>query len=265
MTHSASTVELGIPFKKAFGITKVHWHKSGGQKDVFKVDKDGELSILKLFKSFGKREIRELKIYDTYQHHKRLPEVDIVTDYGDDKIVFEKVIDGDPLGDIINNYENSYGLIKKLIEDIIEVLEPIWEDRITHRDLKPNNIIISPDGLPWVIDFGIARIDGDLSLTATGFMPRTLSYCAPEQYLGRKELISYRSDYFNLGLIAYNLYYQRHPFGSTDDEISAKYDAGDCSYSSDDDCPLNEFFKATITWDMSNRIRNTKLLLQTLH
>jgi len=70
------------------------------------------------------------------------------------------------------------------------------EKSVLHRDLKPSNVIIDPEGLPHLIDFGLARRRGDSTLTATGMMMGTPDYLAPE--VARGETASPASDAWQL-------------------------------------------------------------------
>lgn len=70
-----------------------------------------------------------------------------------------------------------------------------------------------------MLDFGIARALDDESITATGVQPYTWPFASPEQYSGQKNLISYRTDFFCLGIIAYYLYTNSLPFGNNRGEI----------------------------------------------
>ncbi|GLY64305.1 serine/threonine-protein kinase [Amycolatopsis taiwanensis] len=63
-------------------------------------------------------------------------------------------------------------------------LEAAHEKGVLHRDIKPSNIIVDPQGLPHLIDFGIARSRGDSSMTATGMVVGTPDFVAPEQAAG---------------------------------------------------------------------------------
>ena len=246
-------------FLKHYNITTVHKQIDGGQKKVFIITKTQEKCVLKLFQNFGERETRELDIYEKYKNNIGIPKVILIDNYHGDVIVFEEYIDGNDLSDIKDSYKSDYGKIKKLIIEICDILEPIWKDAITHRDLKPNNIIIKPNGRPVVIDFGIARDSGLGSLTLTGFMPKTPLYAAPEQVKGIKDQISYRTDFFSLSIIAYYLYYSKLPFGSTAAQVEKKYDENDLSYHTNDDCKLNELFSSVFKINPSERPRNVDL------
>ena len=93
----------------------------------------------------------------------------------------------------------------------------IWDKNIVHRDLKPENIIIRPNGMPCIIDLGIAGFLDLESLTKTisPMGPCTPIYAAPEQLTNNKNIIDPRTDFYGLGIIALELYLGVHPFDST--------------------------------------------------
>ncbi len=84
---------------------------------------------------------------------------------------------------------------------------------VIHRDLKPQNILISADGKPKVTDFGLAKSTrGDSSLTREGTVMGTPSYMPPEQALGKTEQVNELSDVYSLGATLYATLTTRPPF-----------------------------------------------------
>ncbi len=83
---------------------------------------------------------------------------------------------------------------------------------VVHRDLKPENIIRTPAGVVKVLDFGLARVQGQTltTLTHTGVILGTPAYMAPEQALGQP--VDFRTDLFALGLLLYEMATGTNPF-----------------------------------------------------
>ncbi|MFT5289895.1 MAG: WD40 repeat protein/predicted Ser/Thr protein kinase [Planctomycetota bacterium] len=117
-------------------------------------------------------------------------------------------------GRILSDYarEEQLGLqaVLKLIAAICDAVQHAHEHGVIHRDLKPANILVTTDGQPKVLDFGVSRvIDRDQQLTTLGSdgarLIGTLSYMSPEQAGGDHANVSATSDVFALGVIAYEL------------------------------------------------------------
>jgi serine/threonine protein kinase len=81
---------------------------------------------------------------------------------------------------------------------------------IVHRDMKPHNVLITPDGVPKITDFGIARGEELSTITATGVMMGTPHYMAPEQAEGHRA--DARSDVYALGCMMYQMLTGEVPF-----------------------------------------------------
>jgi serine/threonine-protein kinase len=88
---------------------------------------------------------------------------------------------------------------------VLEALAAAEQARIVHRDVKPDNILMDAGGNFWLLDFGLARLLDEESLTATGaaFGVGTAGYSPPEQFRNRKSDIDARSDLFALGVTLY--------------------------------------------------------------
>ncbi|WDP90465.1 MAG: protein kinase [Desulfobacter sp.] len=247
--------------KKLLNVTKVHKTFDGGQKYVFIATCGDVKCAIKMFKyGFGRREERELEFYKENAALNGIPKILDVINEKNETIVVEEYIKGNCLQDIISDYRESSSLISKLVCDIADIMEPIWNEGKTHRDLKPLNIIITPEGLPVVLDFGIFKDPSLTTITDTGVQPNTWMFAAPEQLLGNKRHISYRTDFFSLGVMAYCLYYQTLPFGDNRDDVIARMVEQDLTYPTVENCSLNVFFEQTLNFDVSVRPRNVTLL-----
>jgi hypothetical protein len=103
---------------------------------------------------------------------------------------------------------------------LAEALESLFEAGIIHRDVKPANIMIARDGTVKLTDFGIAKIVGYESVTATGQLPMSMAYAAPEVWEGKP---SHRSDLYALGILIYQCLVGEPPFTGTFAEIYRKH------------------------------------------
>jgi len=81
---------------------------------------------------------------------------------------------------------------------------------LVHRDIKPGNLLITPDNRVKITDFGIARIADQVPLTATGQVMGTVQYLSPEQASGHSASPS--TDIYSLGIVAYEALAGRRPF-----------------------------------------------------
>jgi eukaryotic-like serine/threonine-protein kinase len=102
----------------------------------------------------------------------------------------------------------------RLTLHIMEALNAAEQNKIVHRDVKPENIMVDPAGNYWLLDFGLARHLDKESLTATGapFGVGTLGYSPSEQFRNRKDDIDGRADLFALGVTVYECVQGVNPF-----------------------------------------------------
>lgn len=99
--------------------------------------------------------------------------------------------------------------------EIVEALDAAHRQGLVHRDVKPSNIIVTPDGRVKIADFGIARAArGGLDLTQVGMIVGTAAYLSPEQAQGAN--VDPRSDLYALGVVLFEMTTGRLPFTSDD-------------------------------------------------
>jgi serine/threonine protein kinase len=123
-------------------------------------------------------------------------------------VLIQEYVTGKTLGDMLGE-ELPRPLVERIILQLIEVVAHAHRQRVMHRDIKPNNIIIQPDGVLKLLDFGAAKVlqDKDISATVVGSRP----FMAPEQIMGESER---RSDIWAIGVLMYLLYTGELPFYS---------------------------------------------------
>jgi serine/threonine protein kinase/tetratricopeptide (TPR) repeat protein len=120
-------------------------------------------------------------------------------------------IQGMPLSDFI--YENKSIDPERAVKLTIQILRALslaHNEGILHRDIKSDNIFLTPHDEVKVLDFGIAKLLNNKSLTAADEVLGTIEYMAPEQMLG--EEIDQRCDVYAVGIVLYQLLTQRLPF-----------------------------------------------------
>src|SRR5918994_902810 len=142
------------------------------------------------------------------------PHVVTVIDAGEDDgapyIVFEYV-EGETLKDRIRRLGRLP--VAEAVAYAVEIgraLECAHSHRLVHRDVKPQNVLLDPDGRAKVTDFGIARSLEAQGLTATGRVLGTTDYVSPEQALGHE--VTEQSDIYSLGIVLYEMLTGEPPF-----------------------------------------------------
>jgi tetratricopeptide (TPR) repeat protein/predicted Ser/Thr protein kinase len=155
------------------------------------------------------RFLREAQAAGGLRHRNIVTVYDLGEDKGRPYIAME-YIDGTDLEKIIQNKE-PLSLEWKLdvLRQVCEGLSYAHRHGIVHRDVKPANIRVTPDGEVKIMDFGIAHLQSS-NLTKSGLVLGTVHYMAPEQIDGHK--VDHRADVFSVGAIAYELFAYKRPF-----------------------------------------------------
>ncbi|HEY0387078.1 MAG TPA: Stk1 family PASTA domain-containing Ser/Thr kinase [Gaiellales bacterium] len=106
-------------------------------------------------------------------------------------------------------------------QQVLQALEFAHRRGVIHRDIKPHNMMVTPDGLLKVTDFGIARAANQVEMTEVGSIVGTAQYLSPEQ--ARGQTVGPQSDIYSLGIVLYELLTGEVPFtGSSAVEIAMK-------------------------------------------
>ena len=218
---------MGIVVSRAEAIEKISVSNyrvieligSGGMANIYKaiqlsLDRPVALKImhqhLSMNEGFVARFEMEAKQAAQLHHENIVSIIDYGQEYGNYYIAMEYV-DGNNLKQLLEKQNRLPLEISLLIcHQVAEGLKYAHSQNLVHRDIKPANIILSNDGRVMITDFGIAKGDADLSITATGQMIGSPAYMSPEQAAGRP--IDHRTDIFSLGIILYETIAGEKPF-----------------------------------------------------
>jgi serine/threonine protein kinase len=142
------------------------------------------------------------------------PNIVAVYDWGEDDdapFIVMEYVPGQTLRDLIQGYGHlSPNEAARIAAEIADALSFAHEHGVVHRDVKPGNVLITPQGQVKVTDFGIARAETGDPLTKTGSVLGTATYFSPEQAQGFA--LDGRSDVYALGVVLYEMVTGTAPF-----------------------------------------------------
>jgi eukaryotic-like serine/threonine-protein kinase len=194
---------------------------SGGMGTVFLATRDdGEFSMqvaLKIVRqSVADREIiarfkRERQILADLNH----PNIAVLHDGGvsekGEPYLAMEYVEGETLTDYAEKHDLPTREKLKLFLKICSAVSYAHRNLVVHRDIKPSNILVTKDGEPKLLDFGLAKaFESDTSKTQTALRAFTPAYASPEQIQGQN--ITTASDIYSLGVVFYELLTGAKPF-----------------------------------------------------
>ena len=123
-------------------------------------------------------------------------------------------VEGSPINRYCNEHNLSTQQRLKLFCTVCDAVQYAHQHLVIHRDIKPGNILVTPEGLPKLVDFGIAKLlDRGKSIseaTATAMPFMTPEYASPEQVFGSS--VTTATDIYSLGVVLYELLSGRLPY-----------------------------------------------------
>jgi serine/threonine protein kinase len=185
----------------------------GGMGEVYRaVDSrlPRDVAIKTSVTQFSDRFGREAKVIASLNH----PNICTLFDVGPDYLVME-MIEGPTLAERLKSGPLGLDESTGIMRQVADALDYAHEHGVIHRDLKPGNIKIRPDGVVKVLDFGLAKVSvdadpgapdavtGTLDQTAVGVVLGTAAYMSPEQVLGKP--VDKRADVWAFGVVFYEL------------------------------------------------------------
>ena len=204
--------------KKTFGKYEAISHLGSGAMGVVWRAQDPVLgrtvAIKTISASLGsdnenkERFLREARAAAQLNH----PNIITVFDFGqaDNELYMAmELLEGKDLKELITAGQLTFEQKLDIMEQVADGLAYAHGREVIHRDLKPGNIHVQPNGQVKILDFGLARL-GSSDLTKTGVVMGTPNYMSPEQVMG--ERVDARSDVFSAGAVFYELLTNRKPF-----------------------------------------------------
>ncbi len=197
----------------------------GGMGEVYRAHDprlQRDVAIKVSAERFSERFEREARAVAALNH----PNICQIYDVGSNYLVME-LIDGPTLRDRIDAGTLSFDEAMQISKQIAQALAAAHEKLITHRDLKPGNVIVKDDGTVKVLDFGLAKIGNppstghvddsstqSISLTQKGLILGTAAYMSPEQARGKP--VDARTDIWAFGVVLFEMLTGRHLFQGDD-------------------------------------------------
>lgn len=126
-----------------------------------------------------------------------------------------ELIEGMPLDEYVEKHNLTQRQILELMRTVCQAVQHAHQNAVIHRDIKPSNILVTEDGQPHIVDFGLAKyLPGEVlskAISIDGEMVGTPAYMSPEQALGEVEKVDTRTDVYSLGAILYVLLTGKNP------------------------------------------------------
>jgi len=229
--------------------------------------------------------LREARITAKLEHPNIVPVHDIRFDANGTPELVMKAVEGRSLVDIIDGLRardpdtvRTYSLERRLevIVGLLRALAFAHANGVLHRDIKPDNIMVGKYGEVLLLDWGVARAEGEPEVCEAGNLVGTPAYMSPEQ--ARGEALDVRSDLYSVGVVLHELLFLRHYAGTEikDPLGMAVFVAEeaqcppleDWRHSGSEPAPpfeLYHFLRRVMARDRDERFSNAEEMLEALH
>jgi serine/threonine protein kinase len=173
--------------------------------------------------------VDEARLVSRIRHPNVVPTLDVVA-LGRELLLVMEYVHGLPIAQLVRiaaarDERFPFAIVVRIMLDVLAGLEAAHEAtsergrplRIVHRDISPQNVLVGTDGVARIVDFGIAKAEGKLTMTHAGQIKGKLGYMAPEQL--RAEEIDRRADLYSVGVMLWELIAGRPLFQRRVDDV----------------------------------------------
>ncbi|MBU9765673.1 serine/threonine protein kinase [Mycobacterium sp. TNTM28] len=164
--------------------------------------------------SFQERFRRESRVAARLQE----PHVIPVHDFGEiDGVLYidMRLVEGASVKELLrSNGPLDPARATSIVAQVAAALDAAHADGLVHRDIKPENVLLTPDDFAYLVDFGIAHVGGEASVTMTGVLIGSSAYMAPERFSGGT--VGPAADVYALTCLLYEMLIGRPPFETGD-------------------------------------------------
>lgn len=160
------------------------------------------------------RFLREIKVLATL-NHPHIATLRTALTVDNQLVMVMEFVEGQSLANRLTHGPIATADALKYIDQALDALGYAHQQHVIHRDIKPGNMMLTPQGVVKLTDFGIARSGNDPALTVTGTTTGSLSYMSPEQVNGGAT--DARSDLYSLGISLYEMVTGERPFEANSD------------------------------------------------
>ena len=143
-------------------------------------------------------------------NHPNIATIHAIEETNDQVFFIMELINGPELKQKIKKGKLSVDESINIIEQIAKGLHAAHQKGIIHRDIKSNNIMLTPSGQVKIMDFGLAKVKGSSQITRLGTTIGTAAYMSPEQAHGKK--VDHRTDLWSMGVIFYEMLTGEMPY-----------------------------------------------------
>jgi serine/threonine protein kinase len=221
--------QTGIPAGEQIGLYKILQQLGrGGMGDVYLAEDTrlGRKVALKFLSrkvmddNWAKRQLVKEAQAAAMLDHPNICAIHGLEEVGEHTFIAMQYVEGDTLSELVRNRLPNLEQGVSLATQIVAAVAEAHAHGIIHRDIKPQNIMVTAAGQVKVLDFGLAKIiqhqqqvgvaDDSGRISTSGLVVGTVAYMSPEQL--RAERLDYRSDVFSVGVVLYELFSGHRPF-----------------------------------------------------